>query len=39
MNDKSPVATEIALQQLVMVYIVTGLLFLLYRGPFWGFGI
>jgi hypothetical protein len=36
MNDKSPAATEIALQRLVMVYIVTGLLFLLLPGTFLG---
>lgn len=36
MTDSSPAATEIALQRLVTVYIVTGLLFLLLPGTFLG---
>src|SRR5674476_382514 len=36
MTDTSPAAAEIALQRLVTVYIVTGLLFLLLPGTFLG---
>ena len=36
MTDTSPAATEIALQRLVTIYIVTGLLFLLLPGTFLG---